>query len=599
MPLAAAGDAEGQGDFQDQDDEEIANEKPSNSGASNQVWMMPDARLLNKLFVWLVSTSVVNVKEEGEQSEQPYGSNEDPQALQQQQQLNSTAANQGGKRGEDESGFPVDSELLEKVDRIYESDPLLSNLNEILDIESMNLIYKVNVQAIKRCENLLLIPSNAAPAELPQYSADDSERMVSEKDAMEIASPDNRNGHAEQSKESRAAHPVFSDEDSIRLSAVMITFGAPLHPAKSGNLPLCLLECLGITVNSDNQEQEVESSGVIRRFDWQDIISFAGVNQSVDLVMSFYETIWLPFCSSITGKKVLSHSQNKLLIPNPLETITEHSFASRGLCHVFLLRQKIRLSSHFLLQHALSRLLDYLKSPYGRSVEHMPVWWCPWVHDLGALLAIVKYGYFNQLTVPLILEDPQLPFNKQYLDHFVRNVFLRDGSDGIVPVGSEGKLANESAELFVQIVLSQFPDYREIEVRVMRILEDMSRLLSLPSSSPVAFSSFRVLCSVKNGDENVAQQATHQSQQLNSSAGGDGGSRVLDLGLRHAITPSLLPKFISTKSLTESSLVQQANSNGVAMYPAVPLEHFLKRKRLASEKKSKKRKRIVLNISHK
>lgn len=542
-------------DCQDQDnyEDEMGNKQTSNSSSS----MMPDARLLNKLFVWLITTNSTT----GEEPPPPPDTSTAAMDEEQHPLQTTTAAPVNQQTDQEENDFPIDTVLLNKAEMEFEENVLFPHINEILDIESMNLVYKVNVLGIKRCENLLLIRSK---------STESSDHLVkntqgSAVDSSQIASP------------AKAEHPSstnFTAMDSFRLSAALIAFGAPIPHAKGASIPSSVVEYLGIS-SSTNTESSASSS-VYHSIDWEDIIFYAKIDQSVELVVSFYETIWLPFCSEISTKKVLSNSQHKLVIPNPLLSVSEHTFASRGLCHLFLLRQKIRISAHFILQNAFSQLLDYLKSPYGRGVEYMPVWWCPWIHDVGVLLAIVKYGYLNKLSLKLIVDDPLLPFNSEFLSSFITKVFsdsLPFGSDAYRYYGD----AQQCMDSFLQSALEQFPDYRELEIRVMRILEDMGRLLNLPPQSAVMFSSYGLL----HGHllfpplKNPAEEATVSN-------------KILDFGLKHSIVPSLLPKVISRMTIGEGYLFQQQLSSSLLKFSAVPLEQYLREKEVRSLGKRKR-----------
>lgn len=565
-PHSCASDVEVLGiDCQDQDnyEDEMGNKQTSNAPSS----IMPDARLLNKLFVWLIGAISTKGEEPPQQSDTTGPMDEEQEPLHTSLSYTAASVELQQQTVKEEDDFPTDTALLSMAESEFEETVLFPNINEILDIESMNLVYKVNILGIKRCENLLLIRSK---------STENSDHLLkntqgSGTDSSQIASPTN------------AEHPSstnFTAMDSFRLSAALIAFGAPISNTKGASIPSGVVEFLGTSPDSS-------APSVYHSLDWEDIISYAKIDQSVELVVSFYETIWLPFCSEISSKKVLSNSQHKLVIPNPLLSVTEHTFASRGLCHLFLLRQKIRISAHFIVQNAFSQLLDYLKSPYGRGVEHMPVWWCPWIHDLGVLLAIVKYGYLNKLSLKYIVDDPQLPFNAEFLSSFVTKIFADTapfGSDAYRYYGN----AQQCMDSFLQSALEQFPDYRELEVRVMRILEDMGRLLNLPAQSAVMFSSYGLL----HGHPLFPPLKTQADEATASSTSTSTVSKILDFGLKHSIVPSLLPKVISRKTIGEGYLFQQQLSSSVLKFSAVPLEQYLREKEVSS---LGKRKRIAKN----
>ena len=549
-------------DCQDQEnfEDEMGNKQTSNAPSS----IMPDARLLNKLFVWLIGTTSNSGAGVGEQP--LTGVDYEHHHLQGRPVESPEDASVKQTFGV-ENSFPIDMVVLSKAELEYEENVLFPNINEILDIESINLVYKVSVLGIKRCENLLLIRSK---------SSESSDHLVKNTQAT---TSDNSQMTSTANVDSTSCMN-FSAMDSFRLSAALITFGAPISALKGGSIPSNIVEYLGIPYTSS---ETPGASSVYHSIDWEDVIFYAKIDQTVELVTSFYETIWLPFCSDISSKKALSNSQHKLIIPNPLLAVADHTFASRGLCHLFLLRQRIRTCTQFVLQNAFSQLLDYLKSPYGRGVEYMPVWWCPWIHDVGILLAIVKYGYLNKLSLQLIVDDPQLPFNKEYLNSFVKKVFT-----GIVPFGLDSNSiygdSQQCMSSFSQSALQQFPDYRELEVRVMRILEDMGRLLNLPPRSPAMFCSYGLF----HGHP-IFNTVPPVKNQADENAAGDWScSKLLDFGLKHSIPPSLLPKVISRVTIGEKFLFQHQLSSSLLKFPAVPLGQYLREKEVRSLGKRKR-----------
>lgn len=128
---------------------------------------------------------------------------------------------------------------------------------------------------------------------------------------------------------------------------------------------------------------------------WKDVLRIRGLRLQEADCERFYQTIWLPFCDKIICTKVLSYAQNKLVVPNPLLSTSDHHFAAKGLCQMFVLRQQMLYIMYFLLVNCEEVLVDYLRSPLGRNVENMPVWWCPWIHDIGLFLGFLKHGYLS------------------------------------------------------------------------------------------------------------------------------------------------------------------------------------------------------------
>ena len=69
---------------------------------------------------------------------------------------------------------------------------------------------------------------------------------------------------------------------------------------------------------------------------------------------------------------------------------TAPSTRHAGLCYIFLRRQQLLRTMQYILSSddLFAHLTDLLKSPPPDSARaslcSLPVWWCPWIHDIGA-----------------------------------------------------------------------------------------------------------------------------------------------------------------------------------------------------------------------
>eukprot|EP00981_Chlorochromonas_danica_P002918 scaffold598_cov183-Ochromonas_danica.AAC.8 len=448
----------------DVDDEGMPGLKGDMHNSSSGGW--PDPRHLNRLVTWLVTSEAAKMtKAEYIES-------------QKRERKNAKASNveMNTKKDNKFSNLDFDDSQISS-----QQASLLRTLLDSIDFDSVALVYKNQILGLKKCEYILSLPLNyeeidAANREEKLSSAMecDTDRcdspardsvqqsMTSDMVEMSRDNGDNSNSERPDGPPSVVATSVTEESaitefEAIRLSATLILFGAPLQNF----------------VDGDSQAGERHSESAL--YSWAKVREYSQVRLSEDQLRSFYHSVWLPFCEQVSVRKNLSYSQHKYLVPNPLLSTAEHHYAARGLCQIFVIRQQLLCSAHFVMSNCYDSLQEYLRSPQGRNVDFMPVWWCPWIHDLGLLLGLIKYGF---LALRQIIADPDLPFNENYLRKFVTNLFLSPPD----PNNSLGKYdihSKNEAQQFLKIALLQFPDAKDLELRIMRILEDMTKMLPM------------------------------------------------------------------------------------------------------------------------
>ena len=66
-------------------------------------------------------------------------------------------------------------------------------------------------------------------------------------------------------------------------------------------------------------------------------------------------------------------------------------------------------SINYVLEYNYDTLVQYLRGSIGFSLSNsnMPVWWCPWRHDIDLLIGCVRHGYLNFSS---IIKDGSLSF---------------------------------------------------------------------------------------------------------------------------------------------------------------------------------------------
>jgi len=249
-------------------------------------------------------------------------------------------------------------------------DEMFLLLSTNYDIHAVSLAYKQNVGGFRKCEEKAKSPYTTSKSQL--------------------------------------------QDDAKRLCCIFIIFGAPLSSSSSSsstnsnnNLNVELQSMLGIT------------SSTVPMMSWADFKRVFMPKHSIKRICTFYESVWLPFVVKITRQGLHLSGPLSRIIPNPYKGPTEHHVSSRGLAFVFLQRQQILRGIHYFITERSDYLIEYLHGPYGREVEGMPVWWCPWVHDLALLVGCLKHGF---LYLEKIITDDELPFNLNSIGKTVTHI---------------------------------------------------------------------------------------------------------------------------------------------------------------------------------
>jgi SNF2 family DNA or RNA helicase len=454
----------------DEDDDEMGGGMKSSSGATNGIGL-PDPRHLNRLITWLVSNEMARM------------SSADLAEKKRERKPRNSEKNKGADKTSGGTSYrPSDSDV-NTADRELS---LFSTLREYFDLETISLVYKQQIQGLKKCEQFLAlqVPEISSPPPVTpsnhqkekQTGADSSsaprDELQSPVTSDEIGQTISPITPAVQSSADASSSNSITEFESIRLCATLILHGAPLQgDIVTSSIIQKYSPHLGVSLT----DLPFSSSSLLSKvFCWSDLIKISGLKLSESDCVRFYHSIWLPFCEQIIRTKVLSYAQNKFVVPNPLLSTSDHHVAAKGLCQIFAIRQQLLYATFFVLSNCEEILLELLRSPQGRNVDNMPVWWCPWIHDLGLLIGFLKYGF---LSVEEIFQDPILPFNKEYLEPFIRKVFFTGPSGTGDGVASSDITNPDEIEKFVKFSLSQYPDNKDLEFRIIKILEEITRLL--------------------------------------------------------------------------------------------------------------------------
>ena len=189
-----------------------------------------------------------------------------------------------------------------------------------------------------------------------------------------ICSDDSNAAEVNISGNSTELHITLNEDDIVRITSLLIIHGAPL-----------------VLDNSVNSKKA--STGELMVYDWVSFINSLRINLRPKYIRYFYESCWLPFCYSISNRK--TEFQNRRTIPNPLSKPVEHSVVTRGLCHLFLLRQRRLRAVHFILSGGSEGVLKIIKRLNEKSTRHVGGEWTTPDHDIALLEGCLAFGYMN------------------------------------------------------------------------------------------------------------------------------------------------------------------------------------------------------------
>jgi hypothetical protein len=289
----------------------------------------------------------------------------------------------------------------------------------------------------------------------------------------------------DQSKESPTLSSQHSSSSSVESSEDDTPLAEPdlMSLAESEDLKLLAEEAIRLSsfdeVSSPNSGEPIHK---LKTFTWQDLLSYADVHLSIKQVSTFYTHIWLPFCVAISKTQSFA---NRVILPNPYLPPSSHSVSSKGLCSIFMQRQRNYRAVRYILSRHLNSLVNYLKS--NASKFHsigVPVWWCPWIHDLAMMVGYLKHGY---MALEPITKDSALPFTSEAIYNHVCRTFLY-GSSTCAPAARGIFTSTEEALTWARYSTQLFPDQFTLENRLIKILSDLTKHLPLRHMCRITYS---------------------------------------------------------------------------------------------------------------
>jgi len=171
------------------------------------------------------------------------------------------------------------------------------------------------------------------------------------------------------------------------------------------------------------------------------------------------------------------HSTNLDLssLPDPFLPLHFHSEQAIAYASSTLRRVRLMKAIRYVVGGGVpvEHLLSFLRGPNTtRNLDGLPVWWCPWIHDLGLLVHAATRGLFS------VSDSGQNDaiFGKIAIERHIRAVFF-EGRDGMKPSLPRSFLNGASSRELDDWVTAHsriFPTQRVIERRLVLICSELT-----------------------------------------------------------------------------------------------------------------------------
>lgn len=537
---------------EDDDDENVLLATPSlfpksSANRENSTGAMPDARTLNRLLIWLIT------------SEEAKLMRADVKSKPKRSRSSKNGDNNNDKNDASQTKTSQIDYALYNSMAISEGTDVIRGLYRGVDNDVIAQIYKPQVNGLRKCEAVVktvITQGYAEDTSVKQENSDSSTNGSSGTSAGHVpldgvltisavieGLPSVKTELAELGINVNAVEPEvegpsassLTEIEGCKLCCSFVLFGAPVEESlysgkeeKDSTKPVAVknespeepikvfipspttapipVNCLKYLLNFVIPQEETTYMNSFSYFQWSNIESLTGIAEKSDSVREFYYQSWLPFCVLISRSDI--NFSQKSIIPNPFRNINEHHPATRGLCQLFVQRQQFLRTMQYFLINRFDVVVEYLRSAAGRDCKGMPVWYCPWIHDIGLMIGCLKHGYLNLVD---IFRDDSLPFTPSSIEFLVKRVFLY-GINDLSPSTLLELTSIDSAEMWLKLVVHCMPNARQLETRIYRILADLTRSLSFDHTLRISFEGIDVkslAANNNNGSEGDDGEKSH------------------------------------------------------------------------------------------
>ncbi|KAL7487630.1 hypothetical protein ACHAW6_013214 [Cyclotella cf. meneghiniana] len=204
-------------------------------------------------------------------------------------------------------------------------------------------------------------------------------------------------------------------------------------------------------------------------------------SEKKDSIEDYYQSVLFPHClrlclllsgelhkiASLQGPSSLNGLNS---IPDPFLPIECHSEEAMTRAYSILRRAKLMKALRFIVGGGVpfSVTSSVLHGPLLRRLTaEVPVWWCPWIHDLGLLVHAAFYGLEST-----IIELPCL--QRPYIEQHIREVFI-NGKNPCLPRCFLEKASEDELNTWVSVHVEQFPSPNVIERRLALLCAELTK----------------------------------------------------------------------------------------------------------------------------
>jgi len=220
--------------------------------------------------------------------------------------------------------------------------------------------------------------------------------------------------------------------------------------------------------SEDAVGQDIKTAG----FEWA---------EKKDSVDKYFHTVLFPHCLRLC--LLLSSELNKVAkkqgptslsdqnsIPDPCLPIECHSEEAMTRAYSILRRTNLMKAVIFIVGGGVSFSVveNVLRGPLLRqSSQEVPIWWCPWIHDLGLLVHVAFYGLEFAVTELSRLLRPSI-------EQHIRQVFI-EGKNPRLPRSFLSVATAEEINAWVHVHAEQFPTPLVIERRLALLCAELTK----------------------------------------------------------------------------------------------------------------------------
>lgn len=220
---------------------------------------------------------------------------------------------------------------------------------------------------------------------------------------------------------------------------------------------------------------------------WKYIVKTAQLRKPPQRVARYVKEKFLPKCVKVSQIKIdrlptYNYNHHQRLASGGIDYVdltektASHGLKAKRLALLCLRRNKLLNALRWIKQNKNEDLLTYFQSEEARKAitDDLPVWWCPWIHDYGLIMGMIKYGIsaWRRLRI-----DISLPFHLKNVQSLVQRIFLNGSAENPTqpPVAESIFSSDVHLSWWYQTVCNQFPSASFLENRVQNIAHHFTK----------------------------------------------------------------------------------------------------------------------------